>query len=43
MKFLFPVNGDCLNENDGEKTEGLLSVSVKVEAQEGHDVYIAGQ
>lgn len=40
MKFLFPINGDCLNANDGRVLGDELFVKVKVEAPKGHEVYI---
>lgn len=42
LKFLFPVDGDCLNENDGKKIENCLVVPVKVAAPVGHEVFVNG-
>lgn len=41
VHFVFPLNGDCLNEYDGElDTNGWLTVSVKVKAPEASDIWI---
>ena len=43
LEFLFPVDGDCLNERDGKAEGGKLTVSVKVRAEKGHEIYICGK
>ena len=41
--FVFPVDGDVLNERDGEISGKNLVVKVKVSAQAGHDVFVCGK
>ena len=43
IEFIFPIDGDCVNERDGKATENGVNVSVKVKAEEGSDVYICGK
>lgn len=40
VKFVFPIDGDCLNSRDGRLNENALYVNVKVKAPENHEVYI---
>ena len=40
IRFLFPIDGDCLNANDGVAEGNKLTVTAKVEAPEGHEVKI---
>ncbi len=40
MKFIFPIDGDCINERDGKKIEGGIVVPVRVKAEEGRDIVI---
>ena len=42
MKFLFPIDGDCLNSRDGRKTELGLTVPVRVSAPADHEILIGG-
>ena len=37
IRFIFPIDGDCINENDGER------IVARVEAPEGHRVTICGK
>ncbi len=41
--FVFPINGDCVNERDGEKTDSGVSFTAKVSAQKNHEIYICGK
>jgi hypothetical protein len=43
IRFVFPINGDCVNERDGNKTEKGIAVRVKVKAPAFHEVYICGE
>lgn len=43
IRFIFPINGDCVNERDGRKGEDCAYVNVKVSAPEGAEVYICKQ
>ena len=43
IRFAFPIDGDCLNEQDGKVTEAGLVVTVWVEAPENHIVEICGK
>ena len=42
IRFRFPIDGDCLNRNDGEEIGDQLKIPATVEAPEGHDVEICG-
>lgn len=42
MRFVFPLDGDCINENDGRLTGGGIELEAIVEAEENADVYIGG-
>ena len=42
IRFRFPIDGDCLNRNDGEEIGDQLKILATVEAPEGHDVEICG-
>lgn len=43
IEFVFPIDGDCLNERDGRLENGVLIVPVTVRAEKGHEVYICGK
>ena len=43
IRFLFPINGDCVNERDGALDGDGVIVNTKVLAPEGSEVYICGQ
>ena len=43
VRFAFPIDGDCVNERDGRKTDSGVIIPVKVEAPEGHEIYICGE
>ena len=40
VRFIFPIDGDCLNIYDGEMKEGYLAVKAKLEAPANSDIYI---
>lgn len=40
VRFVYPIDGDCLNIHDGEMKNGCLEIKVKVQAQAGADIYI---
>ncbi len=41
--FVFPINGDCVNERDGEKTDSGISFTAKVSAPADHEISICGK
>ena len=43
IRFLFPIDGDSLNERDGEVVGNTLTVAVQVAAPTGHRVRISGR
>lgn len=43
MKFIFPVDGDCINEYDGKKDGNSIVINVKVKACENKNVLICGK
>ena len=43
IRFVFPIDGDCLNSRDGKLADNVLCVTVKVEAPEKSDVYICNK
>ena len=43
LEFIFPIDGDCINERDGYATNNGVCVNVKVKANENCDVYICGK
>ena len=42
IRFLFPIDGDCINENDGNEAEDGVRILARVEAPKGHLVRING-
>lgn len=42
INFIFPIDGDCINENDGTAIEEGVRIYANVLAPEGHDVMIEG-
>ncbi len=42
LHFVFPINGDCLNEHDGRAEGEALFVPVAVHAPEGKTVFVNG-
>jgi len=43
IRFVFPIDGDCLNPADGVMKNGYLTITAKVEAPENADIYIDGK
>ena len=43
IRFVFPIDGDCVNERDGLSPSGNVQILAKVAAPLGHDVVICGQ
>jgi len=43
IKFIFPIDGACINERDGNSAENGVTISVKVKASENSDIYICGK
>ena len=41
-RFLFPIDGDCVNENDGRKTESGVSFTATVKSKPGCKVTVNG-
>ncbi len=42
IRFVFPIDGDCVNERDGLSPRGFVQISAKVAAPKGHKVTICG-
>ena len=40
INFVFPIDGDCVNEHDGFLKDGKLFVKAKVKANDNADIYI---
>ena len=43
IRFLFPIDGDCVNERDGVSERGAVQITAKVAAPEGHSIIICGE
>lgn len=43
MSFVFPIDGDCINEYDGKKDGNSVVVPVKVSASENKSILICGK
>ena len=43
IRFIFPVNGDCLNAADGKTAGAAIKVTVSVAAPPDGDIYINGK
>jgi hypothetical protein len=43
VRFLFPIDGDCLNANDGVLSGDTLTFTARIEAPEGHMVELCGK
>ena len=43
VSFVFPIDGDCLNRNDGREEDGVLYIRVKVRAAENAQLKINGK
>ena len=43
IRFVFPINGDCVNERDGRKGDDCVYVNTKVAAPANAEVYIGKQ
>lgn len=43
VRFLFPIDGDCINANDGVVSGDSVRISVSVAAPAGHEVEICGK
>lgn len=42
LRFVFPIDGDCLNERDGSVQSGVLTATVTVAAPAGHAITVNG-
>ena len=42
IRFLFPVDGDCINQNDGPLQNNGIRITARVEAPSDHEVKICG-
>ena len=42
MNFVFPIDGDCININDGVSEDGGIKITAAVSAPTGHNVEIQG-
>lgn len=43
MNFVFPIEGDCINKNDGISVDGGVEIEAAVSAQADGEVYICGK
>lgn len=43
VRFVFPIDGDCVNGADGDCVNGLLTITAKVTAPKDADVYVNGK
>ena len=43
IRFLFPIDGDCINENDGTPLTDGVKITASVAAPVGHEIRICGQ
>ena len=43
IKFIFPIDGACVNERDGVAADNGVTISVNVKAPENSDIYICGK
>lgn len=43
VRFIFPIDGDCINENDGEKTENGVIVLTKIAAPKDAEICVNDQ
>ena len=42
FRFLFPIDGDCLNVYDGKEIPGGIRIPVSIEAPQGHQIEVNG-
>jgi hypothetical protein len=42
IRFVFPIDGDCINPREGEVFEGGIRIKVTVQAPKGHEVTVCG-
>ena len=42
LRFVFPIDGDCLNERDGSVQNGVLTATVRIAAPIGHPITVNG-
>lgn len=42
LKFIFPIDGDCINERDGKRADDGIAVPVRISAPEGLDITVNG-
>ena len=42
VRFLFPIDGDCVNVYDGKEISGGVRIPVSIEAPEGHKIEVNG-
>ena len=43
IRFLFPIDGDCVNERDGVSARGAVQINARVAAPEGPSIIIGGE
>ena len=43
MRFLFPLDGDCINKNDGILTNGGILIEARVSAPAESEIFIGGE
>ena len=42
INFIFPIDGDCVNENDGKIVDGALYITAKVAGEADDEVFVNG-
>lgn len=42
IRFIFPIDGDCINPREGELFKGGIRIKVKVQAPIGHEITVCG-
>ena len=42
VRFISPINGDFVNERDGCLSDGILHISVTLDAPKGHALSVCG-
>jgi len=42
LKFIFPIDGDCINERDGRRSSVGITIPVRISAPEGRDITVNG-
>lgn len=43
IRFIYPINGDCISPREAEAVPGGIKISVKIDAPVGHEIFVGGQ